>query len=157
MAAVRIALGLLWIYGAGWKRPPDFGESSGTGLYEFSNLAVEHPVFPPFSWAMEQVVIPNIGLFGWGVLVLEATLGAFLVVGLLTRAWALIGAAQSLFIFLSVGAAPIEWPWSYVVMVAAHLAVAATCAGRWFGLDGILRPLWRSSGGRFARVAERLS
>ena len=157
LAALRITLGVLWMTNAGWKRPPDFGQESGTGLFRFTSLAVEHPVFPPYSWFVEALVLPNFRLFGWVVLLTEALLGAFLVIGLLTRIWGLVGAGMSLAIAFSVVLAPDEWPWAYYLMVSAHLVVAATAAGRWLGVDGVLRPAWRRRGSRYARAAGALS
>ncbi|MBA2561207.1 MAG: TQO small subunit DoxD, partial [Propionibacteriales bacterium] len=99
---LRLSVGFLWLTNAGWKVPPDFGQEAGRGLYGFTAAAVEHPVFSPFSWVVEQVILPNFTVFGWGVLILEASLGAFLLLGLATRFWALVGVAQSIGIGLSV-------------------------------------------------------
>jgi len=78
LAALRVLAGLLWLYNVSWKRPPDFGEDSGTGLYGFTQLAVENPVFPPYSWVVENVVLPNFLAFGWMVLVVETLLAVLL-------------------------------------------------------------------------------
>jgi thiosulfate dehydrogenase [quinone] large subunit len=157
MAAIRIAVGVLWLTNTRWKTPPDFGEVGGGGLYGFTVDAVDHPVLAPYSAIIEHVVLPNFRAFGWAVLVLEALLGAFLLLGLTTRLWGVIGAVQSLFIGLAVARSPDEWPWSYILMIAANLAVAATAAGRTVGLDGVLRPIWRRRPGRWTRALLRLS
>ncbi len=47
---------------------------------------------------------------------------------------------------MSVLNAPNEWEWSYYLMILAHIGIFATAAGRAYGLDGVLRPIWRSSG-----------
>jgi thiosulfate dehydrogenase [quinone] large subunit len=65
--------------------------------------------------------------------------------------------AQSVAIALSVLNAPHEWPWSYYLMIAVHLLLFATAAGRVWGLDGLLRPVWAASQGRWSRLALRLS
>jgi len=152
MAAVRITVGLMWLTNAGWKTPPDFGEASGRGLYRFTSEAVDHPAFAPFSWVVEEIILPNFTIFGWVVLLTEAALAAFLLLGLGTRLWALVGAAQSAAIGLSVALAPNEWPWSYYLMVAAHAALFATAAGRTWGLDGLVRPALRRSPSRLSRL-----
>jgi thiosulfate dehydrogenase [quinone] large subunit len=157
LAAVRITVGLLWLVNTGWKLPPDFGEKAREGLYRFTSYAVEHEVAAPFAWFVRRVVLPNFRVFGWTVLLLEAALGSFLVLGLLTRFWALVGVAQSLAITLSVLNAPNEWPWAYYLMVAAHLVLFATAAGRASGLDGVLRPVWVERRNRLAREALRWS
>ena len=110
---LRVTLGVLWLVNSGWKRPPDFGENQGRGLYAFTRDAVEHEVFAPFAWVVREVVLPNFRFFGWGVLLTEAALGAFLLLGLATRFWAVVGLVQSAFITLSVLNTPGEWEWSY--------------------------------------------
>jgi thiosulfate dehydrogenase (quinone) large subunit len=157
LVLLRLTLGIMWLSNAGWKRPPDFGEETGTGLFRFTSYAVEHEVFPPFAWLVETVVLPNFRFFGWVVLFTEALLGAFLLLGLLTRFWGLVGALMSLNIALSVLLAPGEWAWAYYLMVAGHLVLAGTAAGRCFGLDGALRPLWMRSPGRLTNWGVRLS
>ncbi len=157
VAALRIGVALLWIQNVGWKVPPDFGEDANTGLYFFTRFAVDRPVFPPYAWFVEQVVLPNFPFFGWMTLLIEAGLGAFLLIGLATRFWAVVGLAQSLAIMLSVLNAPNEWHWSYYLMILTHIAVFATAAGRSFGVDGVLRPGWQKSTGRLGPLLARLS
>jgi thiosulfate dehydrogenase [quinone] large subunit len=149
---------LLWVQNSSWKIPPDFGEGDPPqGLYAFARHAVDHEVFGPFAALMENLVLPNFALFGWLTLLLEASIGAFLLVGLATRFWALVGAGQSVVIALSVANAPNEWLWSYLLMLLAHLALFATAAGRYGGVDGVLRPGWRRSESRPARLLVRAS
>lgn len=150
---VRIAVGLLWLDNLSWKVPPDFGSKDRSGLYHFTSLAVEHPVFAPYSSLVANVVLPNFAIFGWGVFLVEIGLAVFLLLGLATRLWAVIAIAQSIAIFLSVGASPNEWRWSYFLMVAAHLAVFGFAAGRVWGVDALVRRrVARGSPGRLARL-----
>jgi len=153
----RIVLGLLWIQNSGWKTPPDFGRNAGVGLYKFTRFAVEHEVFAPYAFIVRELILPNFVVFGWLVLVVEASLGAFLLLGLATRLWALVGVAQSLAIALSVLNAPGEWSWAYYLMIAAHLAIFAAAAGRHWGLDSVLRPAWARSDSRLARLLLKAS
>ncbi len=152
LAALRVGVAIMWIENVGWKRPPDF-----SSLRRFTTDAVEHPVFSPFSWIVEHVVLPNFTFFAWMTLLLEASIGAFLFVGLATRLWALIGIGQSLAITMSVLNAPNEWEWSYYLMILAHVGIFATAAGRSYGLDAVMRPIWRSSDSQLSRVLMRLS
>jgi thiosulfate dehydrogenase [quinone] large subunit len=78
-------------------------------------------------------------------------------IGLATRFWAVIGVAQTVVIMLSVLNAPHEWWWSYVLMLLAHLALFATAAGRYAGLDGLLRTDWQRSHSPLARLLVRTS
>jgi thiosulfate dehydrogenase [quinone] large subunit len=158
VAVLRIGVGLLWLQNASWKIPPMFGKGDPpSGLYVFTSYAVEYPVLPPYAWLIDHLVLPNFAFFGWVVLLTEAALGAFLLIGLATRLWALVGMAQTVAITLSVLNAPNEWAWSYLLMLLAHLAVFATAAGRYTGLDGVLRPAWERSGSRPQRLLLRAS
>ncbi len=137
LGALRVVLGIMWLSNVVWKRPPDFGRPDGGALYRYVNDAVEFPVFAPFSWVMERLVLPNFQAFGWLVLVTETALAVLLLVGAYTRLAALIGIGMSVAIGLSVLAAPNEWPWSYLLMVIAHVAVGVSSAGRFGGVDGV--------------------
>lgn len=155
MAATRVGVALLWIDNVSWKVPPDFGEGDPPrGLYAWTNMAVEHEVLAPYAWFVDNVVLPNFTIFGWLVLVVEASLGAFLLVGVLTRAWAIVGMAQSIVISLSTLNAPHEWYWAYLLMFLVHLMLFATAAGRYGGLDGLLRPVWQWQDTKLARLLE---
>jgi thiosulfate dehydrogenase [quinone] large subunit len=158
LAVIRIGVALLWLQNLGWKTPPDFGRGDPPGgLYLSASYGVSHEVLRPYAWLMERYVLPNFTFFGWLVLTVEAALGAFLLIGLATRLWALVGIAQTVAIALSVLNAPNEWYWSYLLMLLVHLALFATAAGRYAGLDGVLRPSWQDSGSWPARVLVRLS
>jgi thiosulfate dehydrogenase [quinone] large subunit len=152
IAGLRIGVALLWIENSGWKKPPDF-----TSLRKFTTFAVEYPVFPPFTWVIETIVLPNFTFFGWMTLLLEASIGAFLLIGLATRLWALVGLGQTMAITFSVLNAPHEWEWAYYLMMLAHVALFATAAGRSFGLDGVLRPALTGSSSRPVRMLGWLS
>jgi hypothetical protein len=134
---VRVLLGLLWLYNVAWKRPPGFGETTDSGLYGFTAYAVEYPVLPPFSWVVENVVLPNIAIFGWGVILVETALAVLLLTGTWVRPAAVLGIAQSAAIGFSVAFAPEEWPWSYWLMIGAHLALLVGPSGRGFALDAV--------------------
>lgn len=137
LAALRVLAGLLWMYNVSWKRPPDFGQDSGNGLYGFTRLAVENPVFPPYSWLVEHLVLPNFLAFGWMVLVVETLLAVLLLTGTLVRFAALLGIGQSLAIGLSVAGTPGEWPWAYWMMIGIHVLLLFTAAGRVAAVDAV--------------------
>lgn len=151
LALLRIAVGFLWIQNADWKFPPF------DGLRHFIGFAVQYPVFPPYAWAVEHVVLPNFTFFAWSVLLLEAALGGFLLVGLATRFWGLLGIAQTIAISLSVLYAPNEWHWSYFLMLLVHIVIVGTAAGRYAGIDGVLRPSWQASSSLVAKILVRAS
>lgn len=146
LAALRILLGLMWLYNVAWKRAPDFGEQADNGLYHFASLAVAHPVLPPYSWVVENFVLPNITLFGYGVLIVETALAVLLLSGAVVRVAAALGIAQSLAIALSVAFAPGEWPWAYWLMIGAHLVLLLGTSGRAAAVDGVLAGLRPAAG-----------
>jgi thiosulfate dehydrogenase [quinone] large subunit len=133
-AVLRIGVALLWIQNAAWKAPPDFAT-----LRSFTMDAVDHPVLAPYAWLVEHVILPNFTFFGWLTLLVEASLGGFLLVGLATRFWALVGVAQTTAITLSVLNTPNEWHWSYFLMLLAHLAIFGTAAAGAYSVDGLRR------------------
>lgn len=136
-AAVRILVGLLWLYNLSWKRPPHFGQDSGKSIYGFTKDAVDHPVFPPFSWVVEHAVLPNFTAFAWTVLTIETALAVLLLTGAFVRLAALVGIAQSLAIGLSVAATPGEWPWSYWLLIGAHVMLLFSAAGSFLAVDAL--------------------
>ncbi len=136
---VRVVAALLWMDNLSWKKPPNFGEHDHSGLWFFTHQAVAHPVFAPYTSLVKHVILPNFQLFGWAAYLTEIALASFLLLGLATRFWAVVGIVQSLVIYLSVGHAPNEWRWSYFLMMAVHLAIFAMAAGRVFGLDALVR------------------
>lgn len=136
-AGVRLLLGVMWLFNAAWKVPPSFGEADRSGLFVFTSYAVSHPVFAPYSWFVEQVVLKAFVPFGWAVLAMETVLAVLLLSGSFVRLAATLGLAQSLAIGLSVARAPNEWPWSYLLMVAVHLLVLFGGAGRFLAVDAL--------------------
>ena len=128
--ALRLTLGMLWFYNVAWKRAPDFGREAGNGLYKFTSYAVEYPVVPPYAWLVENVVLPAIVPFGYTVLVAETVAAVLLLTGRWVRIGALVGLAQSVAIAMSVMFAPEEWPWSYWLMIAGHVALLLGASAR---------------------------
>ena len=140
IGGVRILAALLWLANLHWKVPPAFGEDSGGGLYKYSESVTRNSPLAPFTWVTEELILPNFRFFGWVTLVVELLLALLLLVGYRTRIVALVGAAWSVPILLSViyYDRADEWSWSYLMMIGLHLVLFATDAGRHLGLDGVL-------------------
>lgn len=134
---LRLLAGLLWLYNVSWKRAPDFGQDNDTGLYHFTAFAVSDAVFPPYSWVVENLVLPNFTPFGWVVLFAETALAVLLLSGAFVRLAAALGVAQSAAIGLSVALAPNEWPWAYAMMVGIHVVLLFSAAGRYQSVDAV--------------------
>jgi thiosulfate dehydrogenase [quinone] large subunit len=160
LAILRVVVGITWLHEAAWKLPPEFG-----ALRSWVSRPLEFPVLGAYNALVEAVILPNFTLFAWVTYLTEAALGAFLIVGLATRLWAAVGAAMTVPITLSVinysvsgdGGTLTEWSYAYYMMLAIHLALLATAAGRCWGLDGALRERWLASGHPVARLLARLS
>ena len=134
-----LAVAYLWIENLGLEGATRLRPGRSVRALGVHQRAIAHPVLPAYSSLVENLILPHFIPFGWGVLVAEGALGAFLLLGLATRFWALVGLVQSFVIYLTVGAQPHEWPWTYVLMMLAHLAIFAVAAGRVGGVDGWLR------------------
>ncbi|MDQ3463957.1 MAG: TQO small subunit DoxD [Actinomycetota bacterium] len=138
---MRITAGLLWLSNVGWKTPPDFGRSADgcSGLCGYVETGIDDAVIPPWSWVLENIISPNLAAFGYLTLFTEFLLAVLLLSGTVTRAAAILGLAQSLAIGLTVANADGEWYWSYLLMAVLHVAVFAMAAGRYYGVDALLR------------------
>jgi thiosulfate dehydrogenase (quinone) large subunit len=141
IGVTRMVVGVLWLANLEWKRPSDFGLDLKNGLYKYIDSAVRLPVWKPYAWFTENVVLENYRFFGWITLIMEMVLAALLIVGFKTRWVALLGAGLSVSIALSVlnYDKAYEWPWSYYLMFAIHMILWATNAGLHLGVDGALR------------------
>ena len=141
IGAMRIVVGVLWLANLEWKRPADFGFELKNGLYKYIDSAVRLPVWKPYAWFAENVVMKQYRFFGWVTLLTEMTLAALLIVGFKTRWIALLGAGLSISIALSVlnYDKAYEWPWSYYLMFAIHMLLWAVGAGNHLGVDGALK------------------
>lgn len=137
LTVLRIVAGLLWLAHVWWKVPPDFGEDRRTGLWFWTHLAVDHPVFPPYSWLVEHLVLPNFTPFGWLVLAVETVVPVLLLTGTAVRLAALVGIGQSLAIGMSVAQAPNEWPWAYAMMLSIHLVLLLAPSARYAAVDAV--------------------
>jgi hypothetical protein len=59
LTALRLLVGLMWLWNVVWKVPPDSGENKKDGLYFWTRLGVDFRVFAPFRWLLEHLVLPN--------------------------------------------------------------------------------------------------
>ncbi len=141
LGLARISVGLLWLANLHWKVPNDFGESNGGGLYKFSESVTRNSPFAPFTWVTEQIILPNFQFFGWFTLIVETMLAALLLIGYRTKIVALVGAAMTIPIMLSViyYDRADEWSWAYILMFSAHIMLWASDSGAHFGVDGVRR------------------
>lgn len=154
-AAIRIGVGLYWLYEQHWKLPPDFGRHNPRGLMYAFQLSIDHPTFGLYKSFLQQVVVPHFYLFGWLIVLTETTIGLSLTLGLLTRLGALLGTLEAINLFLAEAATP-EKPWLYIAIIAANLIVLLTRGNRVWSLDRKLQPWVATLAGSHPRLAGAL-
>lgn len=143
-AAVRIVVGLYWLYEQHWKLPPDFGLHEARGLMFAFQQSIRYPTVDLYRAFLQQVVVPNYHLFGWLIGVTEVAIGTSLALGALTRAGALLGVLEAVNLLVAQGNTP-EGPAIYLVILAANLFVLFTPSNRKFSVDSRLAPKFRAN------------
>lgn len=111
---------------------------------------------------IDNVIKPGIAFFGWVLWLAEFWVFLSMLLGLLTRLGALvsIGISLQLYVGLANIPRPYEWEWSYGTMVILSVVMLGVGAGRWLGIDTILRRRFTdgaSSGGLLSRLIIALS
>jgi uncharacterized membrane protein YphA (DoxX/SURF4 family) len=145
-AAIRIALGLYWLYEQHWKLPPDFGLHQPRGLMFAFQQSIRYPTVELYRAFLQDVVVPHFHFFGWLLGFMEVAIGVSLVLGVLTRAGALLSVLQAVNLLIAQARTP-EGPWIYLAILAVSLLVLFTPSNRRFSVDRRFAP----------RVAARLS
>lgn len=143
-AAVRIAVGVYWLYEQHWKLPPDFGLHDPRGLMFAFEQSIRYPTVDLYRAFLQHVVVPHFHLFGWLIGVTEVVIGASLALGAFTRAGALLGVLQAVNLLIAQASTP-EGPVVYLVILAANLFVLSTPSNRRFSVDSRLAPKLRAS------------
>lgn len=129
----RLAIGLMWLYGASWKIPPSFGQETNTGLWYWIQRAIQYSAFSWYRGFLESVVVPHFNLFGWLVFLLELSVGLSLLFGLFTRVFSAAGFLMSLNLLIG-----LEGRLTFVLIALFHLLFITTNAGLNWGLDQVL-------------------
>ncbi len=111
---------------------------------------------------LDQVIIPNIRIFGWFVWLAEVFIFVSLFLGLFSRLGALVSVLISgqLWLGLANIPRPYEWEWAYGAIVLLSIAMLGAAPGRFLGVDAWLRPRLiglASRGNILARVAGLLT
>src|SRR5262245_9839600 len=94
--------------------------------------------------------------FGWVVFLMEAFVAISLILGVFTRFGGLAAFVQGLNLYFGVTAAPGEWYWTYGMLYTLGIVFLAVPAGRFLGLDALLRPRLQSAAEGGNRVAKLL-
>ncbi len=107
---------------------------------------------------IDNVVQPNIRVFGWVLWLTEAWVAASLFLGLLSRLGGLAALGLAIHLMIGLGgiSQPFEWEWSYNQMVLLSLLMVAFAPGRFVGFDAWLRPRLAARAARGSRVGRLL-
>lgn len=131
---LRLVLGSMWWQQSLWKIPPNYD-----GLIYWMKQMVDHAAIPLQSVLVSSVVLPNISLFGPLVYVIEVAIGTSLMLGVLSRLGAILGALMAINLWLGLYSAPGEWPWTYGFLVILQLLFIMDPPGRSLGFDALMR------------------
>jgi uncharacterized membrane protein YphA (DoxX/SURF4 family) len=131
---LRILMGTMWWQQTLWKIPPNFD-----GLKFWMQQQVDHAAIPLQSFLVQEIVLPNIGLFGPLVYLVELTIAVSLLLGLFSRAGATLGLLMGLNLWLGLYSADNEWPWTYMFLVMIQAWFVIDPPGRVLGADALLR------------------
>jgi uncharacterized membrane protein YphA (DoxX/SURF4 family) len=131
---LRLIVGIMWWQQSLWKIPPNYD-----GLIYWMKQMVDHSSIQLQGQLVRDIVLPNIVLFGPLVYGIEVFIGASLMLGLLTRIGAGLGALMALNLWLGLYSAPGEWPWTYGFLVVIQLLFVFDPLGRSLGADVMLR------------------
>ena len=136
ICVLRILAGCMWWQQSLWKIPPHYD----WGLIHWMEEMVAHASTELQSAIVRDLVLPNIAVFGPLVYAFEVAIAASLILGLLTRLGAVLGALMAINLWLGLYDAAGEWPWTYMFLVVIQLLFVIDPPGRSLGLDVLL---WR--------------
>ena len=107
---------------------------------------------------IDNVVKPNIRVFGFGVWGMEAFIFVSLFFGIFTRLGALVAIFQSLQLWVGLAGIsnPGEWEWSYNWMPVLAFLIFAFAPVIVFGIDSLLRPRLKPSADKGSLVSRVL-
>lgn len=139
-AVIRIYLGYSWLTGGLGKLTGGGFDASGFLQGAVAQAGGDHPAVQGW-WAvfLEQVALPNAGLFSFLVMWGEILVGIALILGVFTNFAALMGITMN-FAFLFSGTVSTN---AQMVLLTVFILVAGANAGR-YGLDRWVMPYLRN-------------
>jgi uncharacterized membrane protein YphA (DoxX/SURF4 family) len=133
---MRVIVGIMWWQQSLWKIPPHWD----WGLIHWMEVMVEHASTQLQSALVRDLVLPNINIFGPLVYAIEVIIAVSLILGVVTRIGAALGALMAINLWLGLYNAPNEWPWTYMFLVVLQLIFLINPPGRSLGIDALA---WR--------------
>jgi len=144
---LRVLIGSMWWQQTLWKIPPNFA-----GLGYWMQQEAAHAAIILQGNLVRDVVLPNLNVFGPLVYATEVLIGVSLLLGLFSRAGALLGVGMILNLWLGLYSAPNEWPWTYMFLLIIQVMYVIDPPGRILGADA-----WLGARTTQRRAATRLS
>ena len=133
---LRFIVACMWWQQSLWKIPPHYD----WGLIHWMQEMVEHASTELQSVLVRDLVLPNIAVFGPLVYAIEVAIAVSLMLGVVTRVGAALGAVMAINLWLGLYNAPGEWPWTYMFLVVIQLIFVIDPPGRSLGVDALA---WR--------------
>jgi len=130
---MRVIIGIMWWQQSLWKIPPHWD----WGLIHWMEVMVEHASTQLQSTLVRDFVLPNINVFGPLVYAIEVFIAVSLILGVVTRIGAALGALMAINLWLGLYNAPGEWPWTYMFLVVLQLIFLINPPGRSLGIDAL--------------------
>jgi uncharacterized membrane protein YphA (DoxX/SURF4 family) len=131
---LRVLVGTMWWQQSLWKVPPDEG-----ALIYWMHQEVAHAAFAVQSDVVATVALAHVDAFGVAIFALQVGVGASLMLGLFTRAFAACGAVMALNLWLGLYSTPGQWHWSHMFLVILMILFTIDPPGRCLGVDAVLR------------------
>jgi uncharacterized membrane protein YphA (DoxX/SURF4 family) len=131
---LRVLMGTMWWQQTLWKIPPNFD-----GLKFWMQQEADHAAIALQGTLVRDIVLPNLTVFGPLVYLVELIIGVTLLLGLFSRAGALLGLLMGLNLWLGLYSADNEWPWTYMFLVMIQAWFVIDPPGRVLGADVLLR------------------
>ncbi len=155
LGVIRIVIGFLWFQQILWKLP--FSSGGVASLKDWMSREAAHPFIGLYGSFVQNIAIPNVGLFAWLTFLTEGAIAVSLLLGLLSRLGALVGALWALNLAIGLWSVPGEWYWTYLMLVLLNAAFVLAAAGRYVGVDSMIRsrilPTLRGGLARFVDLA----
>ncbi len=134
--ALRVSEGLIWFWGASMNNPWEGWERFDGWVH----VQAIHSEIPPYKWFLENVVQAYPTFWHLTQFIVEGGLAVTLILGLFTGWASLLAFAWTANLIIGSYAVPNEPLYLFPLWGLAPLAVWATRAGRYAGLDARLRP-----------------
>jgi len=131
---LRLLMGTMWWQQTLWKIPPNF-----SGLKYWMEQEADHAAIVLQGELVRIIVLPNLTFFGPLVYLVELVIGVTLLLGLCSRAGALLGLLMGLYLWLGLYSAQGEWPWTYMFPIIIQAIFVIDPPGRSLGADALLR------------------